>query len=149
MLEIFSTTPYITFKCIKGKNNILADSLTPFQRLGLYEECPNEKDNQDQEITIFDEGESIEATQDAESFTPSDPNMILTVTDNTSANINHCLDRDMFVLNDVTYVIDNGHPVKSQTYLTPLHNKRIQLQDKSLTIIINKHEKNKVCSTNH
>ena len=27
-LEIFSSTPYITFKHIKGKDNILADSLT-------------------------------------------------------------------------------------------------------------------------
>ena len=56
-LEIFSITPYITFKHIKGKDS--ADSLTRLQRTGLYEKCPNEEGNQDQEITIFDEGESI------------------------------------------------------------------------------------------
>ena len=100
------------FKHIKGKDNILADSLTQLQRLGLYEKWPCEEDNQDQEITIFEEGESIEVTTDPESFMTPDPNMILTVTDNTSANENHYLNKDTFVLNDATYVIDDEHPIK-------------------------------------
>ena len=69
-LEIFSITPYIAFKYIKGKDNLLAGSLTQLQRLGLYEKCPCEEDDQDQEITIFDEGESIEVTVNPESFSP-------------------------------------------------------------------------------
>ena len=46
-LDIFLITPYITFKHIKGKDNILAESLTRLQRLGLYKKCPCEEDNQD------------------------------------------------------------------------------------------------------
>ena len=75
--EIFSITPYITFKHIKGKDNILADSLTQLQRLGLYEKCPCEEDNQDEVITIFNEGKSIKITADPRSFIPLDQNMIL------------------------------------------------------------------------
>ena len=47
-----------------------------------------------------------------ESFTLPDPNMILSVTNEASANANHDLDKDTFVLDDVTYVIDEGHPIK-------------------------------------
>ena len=147
VLEIFLITPYITFKHKKGKDNFLADILTQLQRLGLYENYQYEEDDQDQEITIFDDGESVEVTADPESFTPPDLNMIPTVTNNTSANANHCLDRDTFVLNDVTYVIDDGHPIKPQIYLMPLHIRRIQLQNQSLAIIIKKLRKNKVHST--
>ena len=68
--------------------------------------------NQDQEITIFDKGESIKITVDPESFTPRDLNMILTLTVNTSTNTNHYLDKDTFILHDVTYVIDDEHPTK-------------------------------------
>ena len=35
-LEIFSILPYITFQYIKCKDNILADSLSHLQCLGLY-----------------------------------------------------------------------------------------------------------------
>ena len=84
---------------------------------------------------------------DPESFTPPDLNMILTVTDKTSGNANHYLNKDTFLMNDVTYVIDDGHPIKSQIYLRPLQIKRIQLQDQSLAILINKLRKNKVCSS--
>ena len=71
--------------------------------------CPCEEDNQDQLITIFDNGESIKITADPKSFVPLDLNMILTVTDNDSTNASHYLDRDMFVLHNVTYVIDDEH----------------------------------------
>ena len=52
-LDIFSITPYITFKDIKGKDNILADILSQLQRLGLYKRCPHEEDDQDHEIIIW------------------------------------------------------------------------------------------------
>ena len=39
-LEIFSISPHITFQHIKGKDNILADSLSCLQFLGLYEKSP-------------------------------------------------------------------------------------------------------------
>ena len=58
-LDIFSIMPYITFEHIKGKDNILADSLSHLQCLGLYEKIPPEKLGEDFGITIFDEGEII------------------------------------------------------------------------------------------
>ena len=73
--------------------------------------------------------------------------MILSVTNETSANANHNLDKDTFFLDDVTYVIDDGHPIKPKIYLTPQHIKRMQLHDQSLTIIIHKLRKDKVCCT--
>ena len=78
----------------------------------MYEKCPHEKDDQDQEITIFDEGESIEVAGNPHSYAPIDPNMILSVANETSANANHNLDQYTFVLDDVTYVIDDGHPIE-------------------------------------
>ena len=99
----------------------------------MYEKCPHEGDDQDKEITIFEEGESIKVTADPESFIPPDLNMILTVTDNTCTNANHYLNKDMFVLHDVTYVIDDEHPDKHQIYLTQQQIKRIQLQDQFIS----------------
>ena len=46
---------------------------------------------------IFDEGESIKITADPKSFVPSDPNMVLTVTDNASSNASQYLNKDTFV----------------------------------------------------
>ena len=96
----------------------MADSLIQSQRQGLYEKCPPKEDNQDQVRTIFDKGESIKITADPKSFAPPDPNMILTVTDSATTNASH-LDKDMFVLHDVTYVIDNEHLAEPQIYLPP------------------------------
>ena len=42
-IEIFSTTPYITFKHIKGKDNILVDSCIQLQRLGQYKNAHERK----------------------------------------------------------------------------------------------------------
>ena len=82
-----------------------------------------------------------------ESFTPLDPKKIISGTNETSANSNHNLDKDTFVLNDVTYVIDDGYPIKCQIYLMPQHIKRMQIHDQSLAIIIQKLRKDKVCPT--
>ena len=85
----------------------------------MYEKCPHEGDNQDLEITIFEEGKSVKIMADPESFASPDPNMFLTVTDNINTNANHYLDKDMFVLHDVIYVTDDEHPTKPQIYLAP------------------------------
>ena len=102
----------------------------------MNERCPCEEDDQDHEITIFDEGESIKVAANPESFTPPDSNMILSVTNEASANANHDLDKNTFVLDDITYVIDDRHPIKPQIYLMPQHMKRMHLHDQSLAIII-------------
>ena len=145
-LEIFLITLYITFKHIKDKDSILTDSLTWLQRIGLYEKWPCE-DEQNQEVTIFDEGESVKVTADPDSFSPPDLNMILSVSNKSSVNEDHDIDKDTFVLNYITYMIDDRHPSKPQIYLTPQQVKRMQLHDQSLAIIIHRLKKDKVCST--
>ena len=146
-LDIFLITSYITFKLIKGKDNILTNSLTQLQRQGLYEKCPCEEDKQSQKVTIFAKGESVKVTVDPDSFFATDPNMILSVTNKSSANEDHNIDKDTFVLDDVTYMIDDRHPCKPQIYLTLQQFRRRQLHDQSLTIIINRLRKDKVCCT--
>ena len=96
------------------------------QRLGLYEKCPCEEDEQTQEVTIFDRGESIKVKVDPDSFSPPDLNMIPSVTNKSSANEDHNIDKDTFVLDDITYLNDDRHPGKPQIYLTPQHIKRMQ-----------------------
>ena len=84
----------------------------------MYQKCSCEEDDQDQVIIIFDKGESIKITADPRSFTPPDPNMILTVTDSPSTSASH-LGKDTVVLHDVTCVIDDEYPTKPQIYLSP------------------------------
>ena len=69
--------------------------------------------------------------------------MILSVINKASANEDHDIDKDTFVLDDVTYVIDDRHPSKPQIYLTPQQFKRMQLPDQSLAIIIYRLKKGK------
>ena len=113
----------------------------------MYEKSPHEEDDQHQEITIFDKEQSIKVAVDPDFFSLPDPNMILSVTNETSPNANHNLDKATFVLDDITYVIDERHPMKPQIYLIPQHIKRMQLHHQSLAIIIHKLRKDKVQST--
>ena len=41
-----------------------------------------------------------------------DPNIIHMVTDNANPNASQYLNKDTFVLHDVTYVIDDEHPTR-------------------------------------
>ena len=69
-LEIFSISCHITFQHIKGKDNILADSLSHLQCLGQYERNPPEKPGEEYGVTIFDEGETIHKHAQPEDFLP-------------------------------------------------------------------------------
>ena len=70
-LEIFLISPHITFQHIKGKDNILADSLSQLQCLGLYEKAPQGKPGEEYGVTIFDEGKTIhEHMQPEKLYTP-------------------------------------------------------------------------------
>ena len=91
----------------------------------MYEKCPHQEDDQDQEITILDVEESIEVAVNPESFAPPHLNMILSVTNKTSVNANYYLNKDTFVLDDVSYVVDDKHPIKPQIYLIPQYIKRM------------------------
>ena len=73
--------------------------------------------------------------------------MILSVTNKSSANEDDDIDKDTFVLDEVTYMIDDAHPSKPQIYLTPQQFKGMQLHGQSLAIIIHRHRKDNVCST--
>ena len=140
-LEIFLITPYTTFKHINGKDNILTDSITQLQRLGLYKKCPHEEDKQNQEVTTSDEVESIKITADSESFSTPDLNAVLSVSNKSSANEDHDIDKDTFVLDGVTYMTDDRHSSKPRIYLTPQQFKRMQSHDQSLVIIIHRLKK--------
>ena len=71
---MFLISPYITFHHIKGKDNILADSLSHLQHLG-----PPRKPGEEYSITIFDEGETIHENAQPEDFTPPNPDMVTLV----------------------------------------------------------------------
>ena len=83
-LEIFSISPHITFHHIKGKDNMLADSLSHLQCLGLHEKSPQKKPGEEYCVTIFDEGETIQEHAQPEDFTPPNPDMITFVTDSNN-----------------------------------------------------------------
>ena len=117
-LEIFSITPYITFKHIKDKESILADSLTQLQRLDLYEKCPCKENEQDQLIMIFDKVEPIKVMADPKAFMPPDLNMFHMVTGNANSNASQYLNKDTFVLHDITYIIDDEPLTKHQINLS-------------------------------
>ena len=70
--------------------------------------------------------------------------MIPSIINETIVNANHNFDKDTFVLDDITYTIDDGHSTKPQIYLTPQHIKRMQLHYQSLATIIHKLVKDKV-----
>ena len=80
-LEVFSIFPYITFQHIKGKDNLLADSPSHLQCLGLYEKSPAEKPSEELSITIFDEAEIIHEHAWPEDFTPLHPDMVTLISD--------------------------------------------------------------------
>ena len=66
---MFSITPYITFQHIKGKDSILADSLSHLQCLELHEKSPPEKPGEQFGVTLFDEGGIIYENAQPEVFT--------------------------------------------------------------------------------
>ena len=54
MQEIYTITPHIEFKHIKGKENILADSSSKLKTLGLYETNTPEKEGHEYGKSVFD-----------------------------------------------------------------------------------------------
>ena len=51
--KIHTITPYIEFKHIEGKENILADSLPRLKTLGLYETNTPEKEGHENSKSVF------------------------------------------------------------------------------------------------
>ena len=86
-LEIFWNLPHITFQFKKGKGNIIADSLSHLQCLGLYKRSPQEKPGGEYGITIFDEGETIHEHGQSEDFTASNPDMVTLVIDSKQRRV--------------------------------------------------------------
>ena len=62
-------------------------------------------------------------------------------------NASHYINKDTFILHDVTYVIHDQHPTKPQINLSQEQVKRLQLKDHPLAIIMSKLQKNKIHST--
>ena len=136
-LESFSMSPHITFQHIKGKDNILADSLSHLQCLGLYEKSsPQKKIGEEYGISIFDEGETIHKNVQPEDFTPPDPDMVTLVTDsNNEESVSY---KHTFQVGDNIYEEDLP---KLHIQYTPYQIKSLQMKDPSLAIIVNKLQK--------
>ena len=83
-LEMFLISLHITCQYIKGKDNILTDSLSHLQHLQLYEKSPQEKPGEEYRIKIFDEDETIHEPVQPEDFTPPTPDMVTLVTDSNN-----------------------------------------------------------------
>ena len=83
-LDVFLILPHITIQHAKGKDNILADSLSHLQCLGLYEKSHPEKPGEEYGITIFDNGKTIQEHVQPEDFTPPNPDMV----NNNNNNMN-------------------------------------------------------------
>ena len=128
--------PYITFQHIKGKDNILADSLSHLQCLELYEKSPSEKPGQEFGVTIVDVDEIIYEYVQPDDFTPSHPDVVTLI-----SNPNHeemVTDKHTFQVGDDLY--EKNLP-KSHIQYTPQQIKHLQMKDPPLTLIINKLQK--------
>ena len=80
-LEISLISPHITSQHIKGKDNILADSISHLQCPGLYERSPPGKPGEEFGIMIFDGGRTIHEQAQPEDFTPPHPDMVTLISD--------------------------------------------------------------------
>ena len=139
VLEIFSILPHVTFQCIKGKDNILADSLSHLQHLGLYEKSPPGKPGEEYGITIFDEGETIQEHVQPGDFTPPNQDMVTLITDcNNEESVCH---KHTFQVQDDIYEEDLALIPKPDIQYTPHQIKWLQMKDSSLAIIMNKLQK--------
>ena len=134
--RIFSISPHIIFQHIKGKDNILADSLSQLQCLGLYENSPPEKLGEEYSVVIFNDSETIHEHVQPEDFTSPNPNM---VTLNTYSNNEESVsDKHTFQIGDDIYEEDLPKP---HIQYTPHQIKHLQMKDPPLAIIINKVQK--------
>ena len=57
--EMHAIKPYIEFEHIKGKDNVLADSLSRLKHLGLHDDNNLEEPDQEYGKSIFDTDEGI------------------------------------------------------------------------------------------
>ena len=83
-LEMFSISPNITFQHMKGKDNILADSLKSFAMPKLYDRNLPEKPGEEYGVMIFNEGETIHEYVQPEDFTPPHPHIVTLITDSNN-----------------------------------------------------------------
>ena len=56
---MLAITPHIEFKPIKGKNNVLVDSLSRLRHLGLHDDKDPEESGQEYGKSIFEADENI------------------------------------------------------------------------------------------
>ena len=139
-LEIFSISPHVTFQHIKGKDNILTDSLSYLQCLGLYEKSHPEKPGEEYSVTIFDEGETIQEHVQPEYVSTTNADMVTLVTN--SNNEESVSDKHTFQVGGDIYEEDLAFIPKPHIQYTPHQIKLLQMKHPSLAIIMNKLQKN-------
>ena len=70
--EMHDITPHTEFGYIKGKNNLLADSLSGLRHLGLQDDNDPERPGQEYGKTIFETDENIIHSLDDDQKTPAE-----------------------------------------------------------------------------
>ena len=124
---------------MKGTDNILVDSLSHLQYLGLYEKSPPENPGEEYSVTIFDEGKTIQEHVQPEDFTPPNPDMVTLVAD--SNNEESVSDKHTFQLGDDVYEEDLALIPEPHIQYIPHQIKQLQMKDPSLATIMNKLKK--------
>ena len=133
---MFSILHHITFQHITSKYNILAESLSWLQCLGLYEKSCPEEPAEEYSVIIFDESGTIHEHVQPEDLTTPNPNMITLVTDfNNEESVS---DKHTFQIGDDIYEEDLPKP---PIQYTPHQIKCLQMKDPSLAIIIKNYKK--------
>ena len=129
-LKISLISPHITFQHIKGKDNILADSLSHLQCLLQYKRAPQKNLVKDTVLQNLVKVKPFRNMHNQKTSHPPNPDMVTLVTDSNSED--PARDKHTFQVGDDIY--------KPEPHIQYIYHqiKWLQMKDPSLAIIMNK-----------